>query len=69
MPKTLTKEMWAEWRSHPVTSNLYDALEERIEDGKEELANCDVDPQRDLIIRGMIRAFREVIDIKPDFSE
>ena len=68
MSKVITKDLWVEWQNHPVTSELYASLREKIEDGRDELSSLDIDPKRDAIVRGMIWAFNNVIDAKPDFS-
>lgn len=58
-----------EWRENPVTAALKEAVRERIEDAREQLADPFADPKYDLVLKGMIRAFNEVLEAKPDLIE
>lgn len=56
----------AQWKSHPVTKLLNEAIQERIEDAKEQLV-ASSNYEFDQFVRGMIKAFRDVLeaDVKP----
>lgn len=55
-----------EWRDHPVTLAVNEAIQGRINDSKESIVNS-TDPEYDRFLKGMIWAFREVLDAQPDF--
>ena len=58
-----------EWRESPVTRALKEAVLERIKDAKDQLADPFTDPKFDLVLKGMIRAFNEVLEAKPDLID
>ena len=58
----ITKSEFEEWQNHFITKAYYSAVYQRIEELKEVLStSAGLDPNQDNLIRGMIRAFREVI--------
>lgn len=62
-----TKEDFIAWKMDPVTKAMYQAVIDRIEDAKADLADsAGVNPGMDRFTTGMIRAFREVLAI--DFA-
>ena len=64
----LKNEKWREWQVHPVTVALGEALRQRINDAKDQLVGSG-DRDYDLILKGMIRAFTQVLHIEPDFLD
>lgn len=64
----VTLEQWQEHQSHPVTAALKAAILERIEASKNELADPDSDNNRDRFLKGMIWAFNEVLEARPDIT-
>lgn len=65
----LTHEEWREWINLPVTLELNQAVKDRIQGLLEILSNPDSDRDRDMYLRGMIRAFREVLEAKPELLD
>jgi hypothetical protein len=62
---SLSKEDWKTWKQDPVTRLFYSAVDERIEDAKETLANtAGNDPLQDSFYRGFIFAYREMLEFK-----
>lgn len=62
---SLTKDDWKNWKQEPVTRLFYSAVDERIEDAKETLANvAGQDQLQDSFYRGFIFAYREMLEFK-----
>lgn len=62
---SLSKEDWKTWKQYPVTRLFYSAVNERIDDAKETLANtAGNDPLQDSFYRGFIFAYREMLEFK-----
>lgn len=61
----MNKSQFSEWKSHPVTEALNNAVDDRINELKERLVNS-FDPEEDRFLKGMIRAFREILQIEPE---
>ena len=60
----VTREEFLQWKDSPVTKAVMATVEYRIEEAKEILAaSAGVEPDADRMCVGMIRAFREVLDI------
>lgn len=58
----IAKTEFEEWQNHFITKAYYSAVRERIEECKEVLASsAGIDAAQDNLIRGMIHAFREVV--------
>lgn len=56
---------WLDWKTQSVTKAFYEACNERIEDAKELLAlSAGIDPDQDNMIRGIIKAYREMIEFE-----
>lgn len=64
----LNKSLLREWASHPVTENLREVIKERIEEGLEELLNSR-DPDYCNAIRGLVKAYREILEWEPEIQE
>ena len=64
----MLKEKLIEWRENPVTAEQRKVIQERIEEAKEELLNNWSETECALI-RGMVRAFREVLEWAPEVDE
>ena len=59
----VTQEMFKEWERNSVTKLFKEAVQGRIEDAKMQLVNSD-DPEFDRLVKGMVRAYWEVLDFK-----
>jgi hypothetical protein len=59
----VNKELFREWKNHPVTKAMEVAVVNRVEEAKEALVNRQAP---DEWVRGMIHAFREVLAIEFD---
>ena len=66
---SVNKQQWLEWRENPVTRALKESVTERIEEAKDQLSDPYADPKFDLVLKGMIRAFNEVLEAKPDLID
>lgn len=67
---SFTKGDFDLWKVEPLTRAWFEACRQRIEDGKEQLAaSAGVDPVMDNFIRGMIYAYREMLDFRVDDIE
>lgn len=62
------KEQYLEWRDHPVTIALMAAIKMRVDEGKDHLIASN-DPDFDRIIKGMLRAYKEILDHRTEFSD
>ena len=69
MTRPLNKELILEWQSHPVTLALREAVKQRINDCKDELSDPSSDNDRDRFLKGMIWAYQETLEAKPDLEE
>lgn len=66
----IAKTEFEEWQNHFITKAYYSAVLERIEELKEVLAtSAGVDAAQDNLVRGMIRAFREVVQFSVEQDE
>lgn len=65
----VNREQWREWQSHPVTERVKAAIQERIQEAKDQLSDPNSDPNRDRFLKGMIWAFKEVLEAKPEITE
>ena len=59
----VTQEMFKEWERNRVTKLFKEAIAVRIEEAKMQLINSD-DPEFDRLVKGMVRAYWEVLDFK-----
>ena len=64
----LRKRQVAEWLESPVTEALKQAVAERVNDCAEEILRS-TDPDYDRTIKGMVHAFREVLEWEPETVE
>jgi hypothetical protein len=65
--QNVNREKFQEWERSPVTLAVKAAILERIEAAKEELvSNAFGSTDFDQFTRGMIKAFREVLDVQLD---
>ena len=67
MPRSVNKEQVLEWLSHPVTLLQKEVVAERVSEAKEYIVVSD-DPNYDRLIKGMIRAFYEILEWKPELT-
>ena len=61
----LSRSLWREWLSHPVTRALRDAINERQEEGHDRILYS-TDPQFDQIAKGIIMGLQETLDWEPE---
>lgn len=64
----MLKEKLLEWQESPVTAEQRKAIQTRIEEAKEELLN-NWDDDQSAFIKGMVRAFREILEWAPEVIE
>lgn len=61
---SISKDDFYLWKSEPITQAVFEACEMRIEDGKNTLAGqAGLDPPFDSYVRGMIKAYSEMLQI------
>jgi hypothetical protein len=61
---SISKDDFYLWKSEPITQAVFEACEMRIEDGKNTLAGqAGLDPIFDSYVRGMIKAYAEMLQI------
>ena len=68
MTKQLNKEQVSQWQKNDVTAGLKDAIVERMDGIMGEIVESG-DPAYDAMLKGMIRAFREVLVWEPETTE
>lgn len=61
-------EQWQEWRRNSVTMAVMDQIRARIEDAKDQLIGASNERDFDQYVKGMIRGFTEVLDVKLDLT-
>lgn len=64
----LNRELWLEWQNHPVTKANNEAILERIAEVKDQIV-ASTDADFDRFLKGMIWAFNEVLEAKPDLID
>lgn len=61
----LGKELWQAWLQNEVTQERNRSIQERIDGCKDQIVSS-TDPDHDRFLKGMIWAFNEVLEAKPD---
>lgn len=64
----MLREKLQEWHLNPITGLQKEVVRERIEDLKADLLNPN-EREYDVFLRGMARAFQEILDWEPDIPE
>lgn len=67
--QNLSPEVWAEWRRNDVTLAFMDQIRVRIEESQEKLSGPSNNRDYDQVLKGMIWAFNEVLDVKLETEE
>ena len=62
-------EQWVEWKRNNVTEAVMLQVQDRIEEAKELLCGVSNDRDFDQYIKGMIRAFSEVLDVQLEIED
>lgn len=62
-------EQWQEWVRNDVTLMVMDQIRNRIEETQEKLTGPSNDRDYDQVLKGMIWAFNEVLDVKLETEE
>jgi hypothetical protein len=65
----LRQDEWVEWLAHPATLALKRAVATRIEEIAEQILGNRDDPSYDTFLKGMVRAYREFLEAKPDMMD
>ena len=60
----VSPQQWAEWKKSSITIEVMAAIAERIEESKDQLCSASNDRDFDQFVKGMIRSFSEVLEIK-----
>ena len=64
MEMGLTKSEFIQWMETPVTQVVFKNLKEKIQEAKDIIAyKTESDPDGDQLLRGMIRAWDDILDI------
>lgn len=59
-----------DWKRHPITQEVFLAIQQRIEGLKEELSyGAGENPQTDLVKRGAIQALRDILEMEMESSK
>lgn len=61
-------QQWAEWKRNNVTLAVMDSVRSRIEESKDQLLGATNDRDYDQFVKGMIRAFYEVLDVQLELT-
>lgn len=62
--ETVTKDDFQQWKEHLVTKEVFNIIQNRIEDAKEILSQtAGLEPDQDRLLVGMIKALTEVLEI------
>ena len=61
-------EQWQEWKNSDITQAVMDQIRDRVEEAKDLLIGASNERDFDQYIKGMIRAFNEVLDVRLDFT-
>ena len=61
-------EQWQEWKRNNVTVAVMDQIKGRIEDAKDQLLGANNDRDFDQYVKGMVRAFSEVLDVQLELT-
>jgi uncharacterized membrane protein YheB (UPF0754 family) len=61
----VNQELFREWEKHPVTEAVKAEVRNRLAQATEEVvSNLSENKDYDVFLKGMIRAFREVLEVK-----
>ena len=67
--QNVSPQQWAEWKKSSITVAVMAEVANRIEEGKDLLCSASNDRDFDQFVKGMIKAFSEILDIKLDTTE
>ena len=59
---------WNSWRKNEVTQAVMNQIRDRIEESKEQLIGASNDRDFDQYVKGMIRGFMEVLDVRLELT-
>lgn len=62
------QQRFQEWRENPVTNEVFDAIKARVLGALENLSVSTNTHEYDLFLKGMILAYREVLDVNLDMT-
>ena len=62
--RPVTPSEWREWTRHPVTEAQKQAIQERIEEVKNQIVASN-DADYDRVLKGMIIAYQHVLGLEP----
>ena len=60
---------FAEWKVSPTTKEFLEAVAERIAEAKEQLTSASNTHEYDQFVKGMILAYKEVLEVTPVITE
>lgn len=61
-------EQWQEWKRNSVTLAVMESIQSRIEESKEQLLGASNDRDFDQYVKGMVKAFSEILDVRLELS-
>ena len=64
----LGPEQWQEWQRNEITMAVMDQIRDRIEESKEQLIGASNDRDFDQYVKGMIRGFMEVLEVRLELT-
>lgn len=62
----VNKEQWLSWKEHPVTQALNNQIQDRILECTDKVFSSS-DPEFDRFVKGMVHAFREILEFEVEF--
>lgn len=69
MQVEISKEQWVEWKNHPVTNQVMQALKLERENLKELIANDNIAATEIAKVIGMCFAYKKVLDVELDVTD
>ncbi len=61
-------QQWAEWKRNSVTLAVMNQIQVRLDDAKDMLAGASNERDFDQFLKGMIKAFSEVLDVQLELT-
>lgn len=68
MPRLINREQKQEWLRSPVTEAFFIAVQNRVTEAAEQVLGSS-DPDFDRFVKGMIHAYREILDMEIEVTD
>lgn len=60
----VSKDEFQQWKGSPVTEEIFEEIQQRIDDAKEILGqSAGLNPEQDRLLCGMILAYNEILNV------